>query len=195
MTTARLRNPGGRPGKHGARSLARVLRGNELDARTAVARDFYAAQDALADDRGGWSNVTAAERMLIEVSAAELLIVRAMFAWAARQPSIITETAEGPRLLGPLAKGFTSHAGALTRALGALGIRPDKVDRLGTVCGKCGGSFGDLQSYLHHQPCTTPAVDANKVPTAPVRPPAGAAAVVDGQASTAAATPHPELTP
>ena len=163
-----------RPPKHGARALARHLTAGDLDGRTGIAHDFYGAQDALADDRGGWSNVTAAEKILIEVSAAELLIVRAMFAWAVRQPSIVVDTAEGPRLLGPLAKGFTSHVGALTRALGALGIRPDKVDRLGTTCSRCGGSFSDLQSYLNHQPCVQPAPSphaattvAGETPTTP----------------------------
>jgi hypothetical protein len=116
--------------KHGGRMLQRVLAQNAIDGRTNVAKDFYGAQDGLAEDRGGWAQTTTAERMLIEVAASELVVIRSIFAWAAKQPSVVTETADGPRLLGPLAKGYTSHVGALTRALGALGIRPDRVERL-----------------------------------------------------------------
>jgi hypothetical protein len=116
--------------KHGGRMLQRVLSQNELDGRTNIAKGYYAAQDGLAADRGGWEHTTTAEKMLIEVAASELVVIRSIFAWAAKQPSVVTETGDGPRLLGPLAKGYTSHVGALTRALGALGIRPDKVERL-----------------------------------------------------------------
>jgi hypothetical protein len=116
--------------KHGGRMLQRVLAQNAIDGRTNIAKDFYGAQDGLAADRGGWSNTTTAEKALIEVAAMELVIIRAIFGWAVRQPSMVTDTTEGPRLLGPLAKGLTSHVGALTRALGALGVRPDKVERL-----------------------------------------------------------------
>jgi hypothetical protein len=144
---------------HGARALAKHLAAGTLDRRTGVARDLEALQDGLATDRGGWANTTTAERMLIELASAELLIIRSLFAWAARQPSIIADTEDGPRLVGPLAKGFTSHAGALTRALGALGVRPDKVERL-----------PDLQSYLANRAQApparpTPPTDA-EVPTA-----------------------------
>jgi hypothetical protein len=110
--------------------LARLLASNALDRRTGIARDFHGAQDALVADRGGWEHTTTAEKMLVELAAMELLIVRSIFIWAARQPSFVTDTPDGPRLLGPLQKGFTSHAGTLARTLVALGLRPDKVDRL-----------------------------------------------------------------
>ncbi|MEO8602490.1 MAG: hypothetical protein ABI629_07945 [bacterium] len=146
--TAPLRVPGRKP-KSGARALARHLAAGTLDRRTGIARDFYAVQDGLAADRGGWGNTTTAEKILMEVAAAELVFLRSIFAWAARQPSIIEETADGPRLLGPLAKGFTSHAGALTRALGALGMRPDALPIDGQKCGRCGSPYsGDYLAHL-----------------------------------------------
>jgi hypothetical protein len=120
----------GRPPKHGARALARLLSSNALDKRTGIARDFYAVQDALAEDRGGWEHTSNGERIVFEVIANEVVILRSLFSWAATQPSIVVDTAEGPRLLGPLQKGFTSHAGSLVRALALLGVKPDKVDRL-----------------------------------------------------------------
>lgn len=130
-----------RPGqwerKHGARALSRHLAAGSLDGRTWVARALAAIGDALADDRGGWTNVTAAERLLIERCAAETLFLRAIEAWALRQLELIVNDGDGPRLLAPLAKGYTSHLSALTRALQALGIRPDKVERL-----------PDLREYL-----------------------------------------------
>lgn len=119
--------------KHGARALERRIRQNQLDGRTKTARMLAEIGDALAEDRGGWSNVTAAERILIERCAAEALFCRAIESWALTQPELITSNGDGPRLLGPLAKGYTSHFAALTRALQALGLRPDKVERLPNV--------------------------------------------------------------
>lgn len=140
MSTGSPRRGRGRPPTHGGRLLARVLRNNQLDGRTDAARQYYGVQDALAADRGGWEHTTATERILIEVAAAELLILRAILAWSLRQPSMVIDTPTGSQLLGPLMKGFTSHAGALTRALSALGIRPDKVQRL-----------PDLSEYISHR--------------------------------------------
>lgn len=121
---------GGRPMRHGPRALERRIKQNALDGRSRTAKALAEVGDALAGDRGGWSNVTAAERLLIERVAAETLFCRAIESWALRQPEIITSNGDGPKLLAPLAKGYTSHLGALTRALQALGLRPDKVDRL-----------------------------------------------------------------
>jgi hypothetical protein len=151
--------------------LARLIASNALDRRFGVAKDFYGAQDGLADDRGGWTNTTTAERMLIEVASAELIIIRAIFGWAARQPSMVTDTTEGPRLLGPLAKGLTSHVGALTRALAALGIRPDKVERL-----------PDLATYLAEKAATS----ASTASTASAAEEIGESAAVDVDAADAA---------
>jgi hypothetical protein len=129
--TARTREDGGRfSKKHGARSLERHLHQGTLDGRGRTARMLAELGDALAADRGGWSNVTAGERILIERCAAETLFLRAIEAWALQQPELVTSNGDGPRLIGPLMKGYTSHLGALTRALTALGIRPDKVERL-----------------------------------------------------------------
>lgn len=125
------RGIGGTPPKHGARALARHLAAGTLDRRTWIAKELDGIADALAADRGGWSNVSAGERILIERVAAEVLFLRAIEGWAFRQESIVEELGvEGPRLLAPLAKGYTSHLSAMTRALAALGLRPDKVDRL-----------------------------------------------------------------
>ena len=121
-----------RPPKHGApaRALERRIRQNDLDGRTVTAKALAQIGDALAEDRGGWSNVTAGERLLIERAAASALFLRAIESWALRQPEVILTGKDGARLLGPLAKGYTSHLGALTRTLAVLGVRVDKVDRL-----------------------------------------------------------------
>jgi hypothetical protein len=153
-----------RPPKHGARALARHLASGTLDKRTGIARDFYAIQDALAEERGG--HVSTGERVLFEIVATELLICRSIFAWVARQPSIIDETPDGPRLLGPLAKGYTSHASSLTRAVQALGLRPERVERLPS-----------LQEYITSRSSSPSAA-----------PPSGAP-----QGTTATATPSPAV--
>ncbi len=147
----------GRQPKHGARALSRRVTANALDRRTGIARDFHGHQDGLAADRGGWGHTSAAERMAIEVAAMEMVILRALFTWAVKQPSIITEGADGPRLIGPLAKGFTSHAGALTRALATLGMRPDPIERL-----------PDLRSYLEQQAANAKAAPPGCAPPAAV---------------------------
>lgn len=116
--------------KHGARALARHLKNQSLDGRTRPAKMLAEIGDALAADRGGWGNVTAGERLLIEFIGTEAIFLRTVAAWAFRQPEIVVNDGDGPRLLGPLQKGFTSHLSALTRALGVLGIHPDKVERL-----------------------------------------------------------------
>ena len=156
-TDRRTRGPrvGGRQPKSGARALARHLAAGSLDRRTGIARDFYALQGALVADRGGEETVSTAERILIELAAAELLIVRSIFAYAARQPSLIVETDEGPRLIGPLAKGYTSHAGTLTRTLAALGLECRAKDTQ------------TLEAYLasRRPPAATPAADADAAAT------------------------------
>ncbi|MGH7788224.1 MAG: hypothetical protein ACRERC_15245 [Candidatus Binatia bacterium] len=162
--TQGARAPGRQP-KHAGRALARAFASlNKLDKRTGLVRDFHAAQDALAADRGGWDNVTNGERVAIEVAAAELIITRAIFAWAIQQQSIITEGEDGPRLLGPLAKGFTSHTAQLVRTLAALGLRPDRADKA-----------PDLGSYLAARAAA---------PAPPPPPPDATAAPVGGDSGT-----------
>lgn len=119
----------GRQPKHSARALARHLAAGTLDRRTWIARELEGVAGDLEADRGGRENCTAAERLLIERAAASTLILRAIEAWVFTQPAIVVGKRK-PQLLGPLAKGYTSHLATLTRALTALGLRPDKVARL-----------------------------------------------------------------
>src|SRR5262245_52961442 len=112
--------------RHAARLLQRVLRENALDKRTGVAKEFHALQDALAADRGGWSNCTAAEKILIERASALTLIVRAIEHWAFKTGVIDRAGTLSP----PLLKGYTSHVGALQRTLATLGTRVDIAERL-----------------------------------------------------------------
>jgi len=112
--------------KHGSRALERLLRENALDRRTKTAQQYHALQDALAEDRGGWGNCTAAEKILIERTAALTLVCRTIELFVIKRGIL-----DAAGMLAPvLAKGYTSHAAALTRALVALGLRPDLVERL-----------------------------------------------------------------
>jgi hypothetical protein len=161
-----------RPPKHGARALERRIRQNDLDGRTVTARALAQIGDALAEDRGGWSNVTAGERLLIERAAASVLFLRAIESWALRQPAIVLTGKDGARLLGPLQKGYTSHLGALTRALAALGVRPDKVDRL-----------PDLSDYLQRHANGNGYDGAQRQPRSDAAPNARAEGQADDSAS------------
>ena len=61
------------------------LAAGSLDRRTWVAKEIDTITDALCADRGGESHVTAGEKLLVERIAAEVLICRAIEAWALHQ--------------------------------------------------------------------------------------------------------------
>jgi hypothetical protein len=123
-------NRGGRPATHGSRQLDRLYAQGQLSDTGDIADALAEIRNELAADRGGWSHVSAGDKLLIERCAAATIILRLIEWWVYRQPGIIIEGQDGARLIGPLAKGYTSHLAALTRALSALGIHPDKVKGL-----------------------------------------------------------------
>jgi hypothetical protein len=170
MTTPRLRNPGGRPSKHGARALARHLAGGTLDGRTWVAQALKSIRDDLAADRGGLESCSAAERILIERAAALSLIVQSIEHWVFSQVGVVTPDGE---LLSVLRKGLATHTANLARMLVALGLER-----------KAKNALPPHTDYQH-----VPSANASP---APVSRPAGAPGTV-ADASTLAAVPTLQL--
>lgn len=111
--------PPGRPPKHGARLLERVLRENRLDKRTGVAKLLASIENDLAADRGGWPSTSAAEALLIRRAAFLALVCSSVENWLLRRPDLVVNG----ELLGPLKKGLATHQANLTRVLSALGIK------------------------------------------------------------------------
>lgn len=116
----------GRPPKHGARALAKHLAAGSLDGRTWIAQALKSIRDDLARDRGGLEHCSAAERLLIDMTSAQVLIVNAM------QNYILTRDPINDKgeLLSVLRKGYATHAANLSRNLQALGLKADKADKV-----------------------------------------------------------------
>ena len=149
--------PGRRP-RTGARSLSKYLRTQALDGRSWIAQQRKQLLADIAADSGGPAAMTARERLTAEVAADAILICRAIINHA-----FGTGLLDGAGGLTPaVAKGLATYQGVATRALAALGLTPDKVDRLSTTCGACGQTFsGDPAGYLRH------ACRARALPAAP----------------------------
>jgi hypothetical protein len=157
----------GRPPKHGARLLERVLWQNKLDKRTGVAKLLASIENDLAADRGGWPSTSAAEKILIGRAAFLALVCSSIENWLLRQPELVVKG----ELLGPLKKGLTTHQANLTRALSALGIKssapklPTLEEYLST---RRNGSGADTPPLAVAQSPASPAASppsANEEPT------------------------------
>ena len=116
----------GRPPKHAGRLLTRVLKRNELDRRTRVSKFLQKVADDLADDRGGWEHVTAAEEIAIRRAAFLTVLCGSIESWCLGHAEVIVDG----ELLGPLKKGLATHQANLIRTLSALGFRPDRAEKL-----------------------------------------------------------------
>lgn len=122
----RYRRPprAGAPPKHGARALARHLIAGTLDQRTWVARALRDIRQELAADAGGYDQLTARERLLIDRCAAAALICSTIEAHVFGSGRLVDDAGE---LLPLLRKGYVSHVQSLSRMLQALGLRPDQA--------------------------------------------------------------------
>jgi hypothetical protein len=136
MSQKKVPNKGGRPPKHGARMLGRLLRDNKIDQRLQVARLLKIQRDLLVDDAGGLANISNRELLLIEKTATLAVIMSAMENWAFKEKPINPEGA----LLNVLAQNYIGYSNALRNNLTALGLKPTKPS-----------SDIDLQDYLKQQ--------------------------------------------
>jgi len=136
----------GRPPKHAGRLLTRVLKRNELDRRTRVSKFLQKVADDLADDRGGWEHVTAAEEIAIRRAAFLTVLCGSIESWCLGHAEVIVDG----ELLGPLKKGLATHQANLIRTLSALGFRPDQAEKLPSLAeyiqSKASGGNGDPSS-------------------------------------------------
>lgn len=119
--------PPGRPPKHHARWLARSLKENGLDGRTGPAKLLRMRENDLADDAGGWPNLTNREGVLVKRTAALTQLCETIEHYVFSQESPFTN---GGELLAVLGKNYIAYANALRRNLEALGLRPDNAEKV-----------------------------------------------------------------
>ena len=152
----------GRPPKHGARLMQRILDDHQLDGRTKLARIRRDLRNEIADDAGGWDHLTARERAIVERVVAHILICGAIEDYAFAEGPI-----EDGELRPILAREYSQFAGGLTRMLSTLGLRPERPERR-----------VDLADYVASQSSAESAADATDTdaPTAPTSSPTGDAA-------------------
>jgi hypothetical protein len=103
--------------------LSRVVRKNQLDRRTGVSKLLERVANDLADDRGGWASVSAAEEIAIRRAAFLTVLCGSIEAWCLGQGDLIVDG----ELLGPLKKGLATHQANLIRTLTALGFKPERT--------------------------------------------------------------------
>lgn len=144
--------------KHGARALSDYIAAGKIDGRTWIGKALRDLRLELAADAGGLEHLTARERMLIDRCAAAALICSTIEGHVFTSDRLVDDAGE---LLPILRRGYTSHVQSLSRMLQALGLRPDRADKGGTICGDCTQRFADLTTYLaHKRTCTPVAVSA-----------------------------------
>jgi hypothetical protein len=115
-----MKPPPGRPAKHGARWLARLIEQNRLDRRSKPARDRQRAANLIAEDAGGWPCLNNREVMLTwhAASAFVLLSVRLDRLLAGASD----ETESELRWLVALMNSFRRH-------VELLGVRPERLEK------------------------------------------------------------------
>ncbi|MGD0950040.1 MAG: hypothetical protein ABSA52_21765 [Candidatus Binatia bacterium] len=135
--------PPGRPPKHYARWLARRLKENGLDGRTGPAKLLKMRADELADDAGGWPNLSNRECVLVQRTAALILLCETIEGHVFSQTTPFTDSGE---LLAVLSKNYIAYSNTVRLNLLALGLKPDKAPRVPTLeeylAAKAGGGNG-----------------------------------------------------
>jgi hypothetical protein len=112
----------GRPATHGGRVQ---LAG--MDKRREKARAFLAVREAFADDAGGWDRLTAREVVLLDRAASAAVVCASIERYIFNADSLL---ASDGNLLPVLQRAYTAHSQNLSRLLQALGLRPDRADKL-----------------------------------------------------------------
>jgi hypothetical protein len=127
------RTPPGRPAKHGAAMLTRVLRTVQIDSidrRSQVGVALKRMRDELLDQLGG--DVTPAQRYLIETAAKVRIIEMATADYILRQETLVTPEHN----MVPIVTKYLATVGRLTDLLQTLGLDRKTKD------------VPDLDSYL-----------------------------------------------
>jgi hypothetical protein len=142
-TTLQGNRPPGRPPKHYVRWLSRQLKEAGFDGRTQQAKALQSIANDLADDAGGWANLTSREIMLVRRTAALLLLCETIEHHVFSQQNPFTETGE---LLNVLAKNYIAYSNTLRLNLLALGLKPPRPDAMPSlqdyIASQAGGGNG-----------------------------------------------------
>jgi hypothetical protein len=142
------------------------LNKNLLDGRTTTARLLRIIEQDLAADAGGSEYLTNRERVLLRRCAAQVLILESIEGFVFQQASLLTE---GNELLPILRKGYVAHVNTLRLNLLALGLKPDRADKLPSlhdyIASKASsvngtpGSAGGTEKHEHAATKAGPAPD------------------------------------
>jgi hypothetical protein len=139
-------NPNGRPPSHHVHALEARHRNGTLDEPTQAYIHGIAVE--MAADGGGWEHATRRERVLMDGTAFIYFVIEQIMADVAQNGVMLKNGRVRPVVARELL-GFTN---TLRCNLVALGLRPERADRAGTVCQRCHTVVtGDLAAYLDHQ--------------------------------------------
>ena len=125
MSQKRTTNKGGHPPKHAGRQLARFIANQQLDERTGIARLLKESRNSLIEDAGGAANLTNRELVLVDRTAALLVIVGTLEGYVFSQKSLI----QGDGELLPVLKSYLSYQNTLRLNLESMGLRPARPDK------------------------------------------------------------------
>ena len=171
-TTVEGTRPPGRPPKHYVRWLARQLKENGLDGRTSMAKALQFIANDLAEDVGGWANLTNRETVLVRRTAALVLLCETIEHHVFSQPTPFTDAGE---LLAVLSKNYIAYSNTVRLNLVALGLKPDKTPKLPSLAEylqqraqqtATGNGAGDSQGDAPAAGQPTPSTAARTAPTA-----------------------------
>jgi hypothetical protein len=172
----RGRRANGRPPKHGARALARHLAANAIDNRTWVARHLKTLRDEWAEDAGGHQYMNNRQRVLLKHGTQLDVIADSAFSFlAVHLAGLAKGEMPPPEVMNTLTRVYLAHVAQLTRCLDALGLRPERADRVPV-----------LEDYL----AARDADAGNGRQDAPASLESDAADPADTSTSPAAPTPH-----
>jgi len=118
-----------RHGLHALKTRVETRGLKELDARTAVAKDLIAWRRNLIGDLGGESNVTTAERTLIESATRTKLFLDHIDAFLISQKTLVRRN----KGLSPVLKERGRIEAALTKTLVTLGLSRRAASRRTTL--------------------------------------------------------------
>jgi hypothetical protein len=152
--------------------LARRLKENGLDGRTGPAKLLKMRADELADDAGGWPNLSNRESVLVQRTASLILLCETIEHHVFSQQSPFTDSGV---LLAVLAKNYIAYSNTVRLNLVALGLKPDKTPKLPSLAEylqqrvqqtATGNGAGDSQGDAPAAGQLTPSTAARTAPTA-----------------------------
>ncbi len=93
------------------------IRERYSDARTTQGRQLKAIMDDMAADLGGWDNLNAGQRLLMNLIKSKLIVILTISAWADKRQSLINRKGE---LTPSLDRNYLAYANSLRLSIAQL---------------------------------------------------------------------------